>query len=59
MSAIQFLRRDIAKSRFITTKLLIEVFGFGGIADTEYLVLVEPNYLAKYLAETGIWSTTS
>jgi hypothetical protein len=37
----------------------MEVFGFGGIADTEYSVSVETNYSAEYLAETGIRSTTS
>jgi hypothetical protein len=33
----------------------MEVFSFGGIADTEYSVLVQTNYSAK----TGIRSTTS
>jgi hypothetical protein len=37
----------------------MEVFGFGGIADTEYSVSVRTNYSAEYPAETGIWSTTT
>jgi hypothetical protein len=37
----------------------MEVFGFGGIADTKYSVLVETNYWAEYLADTGIWWTTN
>jgi hypothetical protein len=37
----------------------MEVFGFGGIDDTEYSDLAQTNYLAEYSAETGIRSTTS
>jgi hypothetical protein len=37
----------------------ILVFGFGGIADTEYSVSVETNYSAEYSAETDIRSTTN
>jgi hypothetical protein len=37
----------------------LEVFGFGGIADTEYSVLVETNYSAEYSSETDIQSTTT
>jgi hypothetical protein len=37
----------------------MEVFGFGGIADTEYSVSVQTNYSAEYSAETGIRSTTN
>jgi hypothetical protein len=36
----------------------MEVFGFGGIANTEYSVLVQTNYSAEYSAETGIRMTT-
>jgi hypothetical protein len=43
----------------------MEVFGFGGITDTEYSVsvatnysAVEKNYSAEYSSETGIRSTT-
>jgi hypothetical protein len=42
-----------------STKLLLEVFGFGGIADNNFSVLVETNYSAEYSAETGIRSTTN
>jgi hypothetical protein len=37
----------------------MEVFGFGGLADSEYSVSVQTNYLAEYSAETGIRSTTT
>jgi hypothetical protein len=40
------------------TESTILVFGFGGIADAEYSVLVETNYSAEYSAETGIRSNT-
>jgi hypothetical protein len=40
------------------SKRFMQIFGFGSIADTEYSVSVETNYLAEYLAETRIWSTT-
>jgi hypothetical protein len=37
----------------------MEVFCFGGIANTEYSVSVETNYSAEYSAKTGIRSTTN
>jgi hypothetical protein len=39
--------------------MVMEVFGFGGIVDTEYSVSVETYYSAEYSAETGIRSTTN
>jgi hypothetical protein len=36
-----------------------EVFGFGGIVYTKYLVSVGVRYSAEYSVETGIWSTTT
>jgi hypothetical protein len=53
------LRRNKTKCDQKSTKLLVEVYGFGGIADTEYSVSVETNYSAEYSAETGIRSTTN